>query len=68
MKSGIMSVVALVVVVWSTVSVRAQPGSRGHVVVDPEASRNGWIFSLEEGLARARKNAKPLMVVLRCNP
>ncbi len=68
MKSGINRVVILVVVAWSSASLLAQPGSPRNVVLDPEALRNGWIFSLEEGQAQARKSAKPLMVVLRCNP
>ncbi len=68
MKSGIIGVVTLVIVGWSSVSVDAQRRSSGQVIMDPEALRNGWIFSLEEGQAQARKNGKPLMVVLRCNP
>jgi hypothetical protein len=65
MKSGIISVITLVVVAWSSASGCAQPQN---AVLDPEAVRNGWIFSLEEGQSQARKSAKPLMVVLRCNP
>ncbi len=34
---------------------------------DP-AVQNGWLFSLEEGKARARASGKPLMVVIRCVP
>jgi hypothetical protein len=48
--------------------VLAQPGRLGNGVFDPDALRNGWIFSLQEGKDKARKIAKPLMVVLRCNP
>jgi hypothetical protein len=40
-------------------------GPRGR---DQEAARNGWLSSLEEGKAEARKSGKPLMVVLRCAP
>ncbi len=32
------------------------------------AARYGWLSSLEEGTAQARKSGKPLMVVLRCVP
>jgi hypothetical protein len=35
---------------------------------DQQAARNGWIFDLESGKARARETGKPLMVVLRCVP
>jgi hypothetical protein len=30
--------------------------------------RTGWLGSLEEGQAQARKTGKPLMVVVRCQP
>jgi hypothetical protein len=43
---------------------QAQPkGGRGM-----DASKYGWLSSLEEGKAQARKSGKPLMVVLRCVP
>ena len=35
---------------------------------DLDARRFGWLSSLEEGKAEARKSGKPLMVVLRCVP
>jgi hypothetical protein len=35
---------------------------------DQQAGRYGWVSSLEEGKAQARKNGKPLMVVMRCVP
>lgn len=35
---------------------------------DRGAVRNGWLLSLAEGKAEARKTGKPLMVVLRCEP
>jgi hypothetical protein len=28
----------------------------------------GWLSSLEQGKAQARKSGKPIMVVLRCQP
>lgn len=65
MKSGIIPVVALVITAWGCPCAAAQPGNE---TFDPDARRNGWIFSLQEGLAQARKTTKPLMVVLRCNP
>ncbi|HEV2947002.1 MAG TPA: hypothetical protein VGX70_06480 [Gemmataceae bacterium] len=68
MKSGIIGVVTLLLIGWSSGCVRAQPRSSGHLVLDPEALRNGWVFSLDEGQAQGRKSGKPLMVVLRCNP
>ena len=66
MKSGIISIITLVTVSWSFAL--AQSRDTGHVVPDPEALRNGWIFSLKEGESRARQSGKPIMVVLRCNP
>jgi hypothetical protein len=44
----------------------AQPGGRGSG--DQEAGKNGWVFSLEDGIAQAEKSGKPLMVVFRCVP
>lgn len=35
---------------------------------DQESARHGWLGSLEEGKAEAKKTGKPLMVVLRCVP
>jgi hypothetical protein len=66
MKSGIICVVALVIAAWGSASLHAQ--SSRPETFDPDARRNGWIFSLQEGQAQARKSNKPLMVVLRCNP
>ncbi len=34
----------------------------------PNAFANGWLGSLEQGKAQARKTGKPLMVVIRCVP
>jgi hypothetical protein len=43
----------------------AQPrGPRG----GEQAGRFGWLPSLEEGKAQARRDGKPLMVVVRCVP
>jgi hypothetical protein len=41
----------------------AQPG-RG----EASAARFGWLSSLAEGKAQARKTGKPLMVTIRCVP
>ena len=40
-------------------------GGRGS---ERQAVENGWVFSLQEGKAQARKAGKPLMVVVRCVP
>jgi hypothetical protein len=41
----------------------AQPRMRGD-----DAARYGWLPTLEQGKAEARKTGKPLMVVIRCIP
>ena len=66
MRSRLVVFLALGFVASSEAVLRAQPGGprRG----DPQAGRYGWLPSLEEGKAEARKNGKPLMVVLRCVP
>jgi hypothetical protein len=33
-----------------------------------QAGRYGWLASLSEGKAQAKRTGKPLMVVLRCVP
>ncbi len=35
---------------------------------EQEAVKQGWIFSLQRGLAEARATGKPLLVVIRCVP
>ncbi len=57
---------ALGFVVLADASLFAQPrgGRRG----DPQASRYGWLPTLAEGKAQARKSGKPLLVVIRCVP
>jgi hypothetical protein len=35
---------------------------------DQQAGKYGWLASLEDGKAQARKNGKPLVVVVRCVP
>ena len=42
----------------------AQKGGRGM----EQGSKFGWLASLTEGKAQAKKSGKPLMVVLRCVP
>lgn len=62
MKSGIV-VLALGVVLSADAPVHAQVRGR-----EQNGGKYGWISSLEEGKALARKTGKPLMVVLRCVP
>jgi len=57
------AVLALGVAALTAPAVSAQ----GRLPGDP-AGRHGWLFSLEEGKAQARKSGKPIMVVLRCQP
>src|SRR5690242_12851281 len=57
---------ALGLVALSGPSAQAQFGPRRGD--QQEAARYGWLASLEEGQAQARKTGRPLMVVLRCVP
>jgi hypothetical protein len=65
MKSGFVALLTLGFVASDVAPVMAQPRGprRGE-----DAARYGWLFSLEEGKAQARKSGKPLMVVVRCVP
>ena len=66
MRSGLVTLVAFGAVALADAPLLAQfGGPRGG---EQAAARNGWIFSLEEGKAQARKTGKPLMVVVRCVP
>jgi hypothetical protein len=66
MRSGIVTLLALGVGALADAPLLAQVGGpRGG---EQAAARNGWIFSLDEGKAQARKSGKPLMVVIRCVP
>ncbi len=66
MRIGVAVGLALVVLGSLPPSVFAQRGRPGRG--EPQAIRNGWLFSLREGQAEARKTGKPLMVVVRCVP
>jgi hypothetical protein len=68
MKYVVIGVVTFAMVALSIPVVLDQQHNPGNAVLDREATRNGWISNLEEGRAQSRKSAKPLMVVLRCNP
>ena len=61
MKCGIAVVLALGVFAGSNGPLPAQGR-------DANAGKYGWLSSLEEGKAQARKTGKPLMVVIRCVP
>lgn len=63
MKTGIIACAALGVVLLIDTPTQAQRRGRGE-----DAARHGWLSSLQEGKAQARKTGKPLMVVLRCVP
>jgi hypothetical protein len=61
---------ALVGFTLGLVLVSASPAlaQRGRGRGDAQASRYGWLGSLEAGKAEARRTGKPLMVVVRCVP
>jgi hypothetical protein len=62
MNSRLVASLALGFVALTAASLPAQ--RRG----EEQPARHGWLFSLAEGKAQARKSGKPLMVVLRCVP
>lgn len=59
-----LTLLALGTLVLADLPVQAQP-RRGR---GEDASRYGWLSSLEEGTAQARKTGKPIMLVFRCVP
>ena len=61
MKRGIAVVLAFGIVAGAANRAAAQGR-------DANAGKYGWLSSLEEGKAQARKTGKPLMVVIRCVP
>jgi hypothetical protein len=65
MKGGLSVLLALGFVALVNAPLLAQSREeRGEEV----AAKHGWLTSLEEGKAQARKSGKPLMVVFRCLP
>jgi hypothetical protein len=62
MRSRIVLVLALGVIFLTSAVLWAQR-ERGQ-----NPARYGWLSSLEEGKAEAKKTGKPLMVVIRCVP
>jgi hypothetical protein len=58
MRTWMMGVIGISLLGFGSVS--SQPGKL--------ASRNGWHADLAGAKALARKTAKPLMVVFRCEP
>ena len=66
MKLGNAAFLALGIVLLADFSLMAQP--KGARRGEPQPGNFGWLSSLEEGKAQARKTGKPLMVVLRCVP
>ena len=57
-------IVVLVLFFLSSNATLAQ-GKRGR---DQNAAKYGWLSSLAEGKAQAKKTGKPIMVVIRCVP
>jgi hypothetical protein len=64
MRCATALVLAIGAVGWATAPAGAQKGGRG----GPNAFAYGWLASLEEGKAQARRTGKPLMVEVRCVP
>jgi hypothetical protein len=67
MKTTISCVVMLVLFDFAGAEALAQ--GRAAARGDPqEAGQNGWLFSLDEAKAEARKTGLPILVVIRCVP
>jgi hypothetical protein len=65
MRSASLAFLAIGLAGWAAEFASAQPkGDR----FGPNATSYGWLGSLEQGKAQARKSGKPLMVVIRCVP
>ena len=58
-------VVLAVGILFSIDTAAMAQGKRGR---DKDAAKYGWLPSLAEGKAQAKKTGKPIMVVLRCVP
>jgi hypothetical protein len=69
MKCAYAAVLAIGCVIVGHGPVFAQfKGPKGGKGSDQQAAKYGWLSSLEQGKAEARKTGKPLMVVIRCVP
>ena len=66
MKRCFGCLVAFGLIASAAAVVAQRPAARGGD--QREAGQNGWLFSLDEGRAEARKSGMPLMVVIRCQP
>jgi hypothetical protein len=66
MRITLFLLLALACVLLAAAPLFAQP--RGVGRDDQTAGKNGWVFSLEDGITQAEKTGKPLMVVFRCVP
>jgi hypothetical protein len=66
MKRCLLASLVLITVGWTASPCQAQKG-KGKAK-GGDASRYGWLSSLAEGKAQARKTGKPLLVVIRCVP
>jgi hypothetical protein len=66
MKFGLLCLLGFASLALVNTPLQAQGRDAGRG--DQEARKNGWIFSLDEGIAQAEKTGKPLMVVFRCVP
>jgi hypothetical protein len=64
MRRCLCGVVALTLSVSVGAPTYAQKGKFGR----EQGGNFGWLSSLSEGKAQARKTGKPLMVVIRCVP
>lgn len=64
MKRCLVAFLVFAAIAWTASPCHAQKGKgKGG-----DASKYGWLSSLAEGKAQARKTGKPLMVVIRCVP
>jgi hypothetical protein len=64
MRKGLLGVLSLGLVL-AAAALSAQLGGRRE---EDEATRHGWLSSLAEAKAQARRSGKPIMAVVRCVP
>jgi hypothetical protein len=63
-----LSTISLWLVLLAAPCLPAFAQGRGNAGLDQTSVTNGWMASYEEAKAIARRDKKPMMIVLRCVP